>query len=280
MLVSALRRLRNRRGQFSLGGVKGGCCCATNQICLRDCGIAGVAGATIQLFTGATLVESHATDGSGCATFSSTGTFTVKSVVSGSTHSFGNRTLSGGTIFLTLGSEVPTICCSTFKVPTSLTLTDALGTLPCTYYGVDVASFYHWSACRVLSLAGSSKVDLSLGTCHVLPSGTNPVMVCYDMLCDPGGGSPFFFMLRTWGVLTLGASHVYYSQDTGSGVTCQPAGTICDSSTPSICGNVNDRSSDSEDPTSTSPFAISFTMTPEGGNLLADPVGGNVSVSA
>ena len=176
-------------------------------------------------------------------------------------------------------TPTPTTTCGPYSPPLTLHLTDAVGTITLGYAGV-AGTLLHWTACRVISLAGSCTLNNFI-TCSTHAEATNPVMICYDMYCDPSS-PPHFIMSRswTWVISSFTGNHAYYSADTGSGVTCASPGSNCLNGPPASCPNPNsETSSDNEDPTSTSPFAITFFMV-DNSLTIPDPIGGNVTVSA
>lgn len=267
--------------QWDVSGCDCSCSAPSTKICVKACGGVAVVGATVQLWSGATLVDSCTTDATGCCTFTDAGTFDVKVIASGDTTDFGNKTLSGTTINLSLAGGTSTICCSTYSVPKNLTLTDALGTLALTYAAG--SSPPTWLGCRSVNV---SSCTASGSPCVINAPAVQPIAVCYTMRCN-AGSSPHFTMERTWGWVVFGGVNHYYSS---SGTPCAdadlPAFAVCDPGAPALCsGGVDDSSDDGvvgtgENPTSTSPFAIAFTLSYDPGNSgLADPVGGNVTVS-
>jgi len=96
-------------------------------------------------------------------------------------------------------------------------------------------------------------------------------MICF------AGQAPTFQVQRAWswvyeqGTLTP----IWYQDPSGFA-----PGVPCVTAPPPSCGSpLTDTASDSEDPTSTSPFAIAFMPAPAGSNATPDPIGGSVAIS-
>jgi hypothetical protein len=230
-----------------------------------------VVGATVQLYSGATLIDSQTTGAGGCATFTQTGAYTVKVIVSGTQEFSGSKTLNGTTITINLGSSPASIvCCGGYAIPYNLSLTDTIATIALAY--VASSSPPLWTGCNPVSIR-SSTVTFPGGACTIGTPAVQDINVCYAMTCN-SGSSPTFAMTRTWTWVTdVRNPPIYYSQANigGCSVGC---------GVPGVCSGSNDSASGSANPTSASPFAISFAMTDNGANTTADPVGGGVGVSA
>lgn len=274
-------------GVFQLGGICN--CCGGTTICVTVCSAPAIplAGATIQIWTtggGSTLVAACTTNSGGCCSFSQTGSYIVKVVYGGVTHSEGTKTLSGGTITIALGGTLnpQIICCGGYAIPASLTLTDAVATTAFTYQAGVSGTFPTWIGCTspsVLSVA----VTTPGGVCVAAAPATQPIAVCYQMQCM-SGSSPVFTLQRAWGwVFEQGTlTPIYYSANNISD-PCTFSGmpSFCAPAPPASCGSPHvDTSTGTANPTTSTPFTISFSPTPALGNFTSDPVGGTVAVSA
>ena len=187
------------------------------------------------------------------------------SVVSSATKSLAcNRTTIGLT-------KAPVVCCRGYAIPDSLTLTDAAGSLGFVYLsGSSPPSWYGGHAvtqtsCPVTTPAGCAwsghhRADLcraAINTCHAGSNPTFGLQCAWSRVYESGTLTPIWY------------------QDPGG----FPAG-ICTTAPPASCGSpLTNTASDAENPTLTSPFMISFSPSPAGGNATGDPVGGSVSIS-
>ncbi len=257
------------------------CCCGGTTICVTVCyPYIPVYGALVQVYTssGGSLVASCTTGSGGCCTVPVTGSYYLTITISGTVVYSATRTLAG-TITINVNSATAQIvCCGNYAIPYNLTLTDALGSLSFIYY----PSYFYpiWYGGRAVNLL-SSTVTTPNNVCVVASPTTGPVRVCYQMTCV-SGSSPVFAMQRSWSWVTeVGGTNIWYQDP--SGIT---PGQPCSPAPPAPCGNPHtDTASGSANPTTTSPFAISFTMADSvPGNYTGDPVvsggGDTVSVSA
>jgi hypothetical protein len=268
MMISAARRRRRGFGRFWP------CCCGCTTICVTVCGGIPVAGALVQIFTGATLVDSCTTGTTGCCQLCETGTYTLKVTIGGTLVHNATVTLAGGTITIAAGGSPPVVCCGAYAIPETLTLTDAEGSLT---FGYDSGSFIPtWYGGHAVTRS-SWTVTTPLGVCVSAGPTSGPVRVCYQMTCN-AGSTPTFELVRSWSwVFEQGTITPAWYQDPSGFL---PPGNPCATDPPVSCGIPHtDTSVDDEDPTTTSPFAISFTPVPSGGNFTADPIGGSVAIS-
>jgi hypothetical protein len=145
MHVRTLRRLRNRRGQFSLGGLK--CCCGCSVSFTVYCGSAVVNGATVTIKSGSTVISSGTTNSSGQVTLTipAGGTYTV--LTTGST--CGSPGVSVSLTLACNGNYVIQCCCggcpglvlpSTFHV--TEVVTSNLTLISSTLFSGLAATFY------------------------------------------------------------------------------------------------------------------------------------------
>ena len=256
-------------GIFSLGGIRAPCCCGGDvTFCVTSCSFATpLVGAVISAGG-----LSCTTGVGGCCTIAglSSGTYTVTVTVNGAVIDSHSRTVTaGGTTFISIPLPSNIICC-TCPIPETLTLTDVIGTLTMGYFG-SVGTQQFWYGCRLVS-ATSVLITAPGGVCTVAAPATNPVMICYLMICDPTA-SPAVTMERYWMFTGIGPFFIGASVD-----PCTSPGTTCGPLLPGACVTFDD-SFGSANATTCSPFLISFTMAPAGSNHTTDPVGGNVSVS-
>lgn len=249
------------------------CCCKGTTICVKICTTVAVVGATVAIYTGSTLVASCVTGSNGCCTIDATGTYTLTVTVSGTVVYSASRTLNGTQINISLPAGSTTVCCGGYAIPTSLTLTDAIGSLsfvydssssPPTWYGGHAVTE---TSCTITQGGG--------GTCVTNVATSGPVRVCYIMTCN-AGSSPVFSLSRTWSYVLAPTTLTPTWYQDPSGFT---PGVPCATGSPGGCGGGDDLSSDSENPTTTSPFAISFNPVAAGSNQTTDPIGGSVAIS-
>lgn len=288
MFHPRLHRLASRRGQFSLGGL-GNCasagtwpCCASDKICVTACGGKPLDGATINLRTGSTtgpIVATGTTDSTGCWSPAPSGTYYVEVVYGGYSLYNASRTVSGTLSIAVSGSSI--ICCAGYVIPASLTLTDVVGSIVFNYSSGASGTYPTWLGCvSVDRLSVTVTAPCTPGTPTV-----QPMAVCYQMLCV--GGSPPFRLQRSWGYIPgagSGGSDIWYSQaNLGAPCSTALASTGCSPDPPVPCGSpLDDTALDYATPSSSSPFAISFTMADQPSNTTADPIGSGdtVAVSA
>lgn len=259
----------------STGRLIGGpCCCGCVSVCAVMCAGMPVVGATVQALSGGTVVASCVTGTTGCCELCIVGTYEVKVTVSGTVVYDYTRTLTaGGHIVIALPAGASVVCCGSYAVPTSFTLTDAAGSLAFDYYsGSYYPTWYGGHAVSKTSCTVTTPNDI----CVVADPSTGPVRVCYQMICY-GGSSPAFTLQRSWSWVYMPSTFtpIWY-QDPSGFITGQP----CATGPPAMCGSPHtDIATDSQNPTSTGPFAISFNPVAAGSNYTADPVGGSVAIS-
>jgi hypothetical protein len=260
-----------------VGERKGG---TGTSICVTSCSPAvPLYGAVIQLWTTgtpSTLVTScTTTTSSACCRFTQTGSYVVKVLVNGSVVNTSTRTLNGGTIVIALGaSQANVVCCGGYAIPYNLTLTDAIGSLSFVYYpNYFYPIWYGGHPATGLSCS----VTTPNNVCVAAAPSQGPVKVCYQMICN-SGSTPAFTLQRSWSwVYQQGTLVPIWYQDTSGFVPGQP----CTTAPPASCGSPHtDTASDSQAPSSTSPFVIDFNPAAAAGNYTGDPVGGGVVVSA
>ena len=104
--------------------------------------------------------------------------------------------------------------------------------------------------------------------------GAGASLLSDDLLRGP---DPTFAIQRSWSwVYQPGTLTPIWYQDPSGFVAGQP----CTTGPPAMCGSPHtDVSTDAKNPTTTSPFAISFNPTPAVSNYTSDPVGGTVAIS-
>jgi hypothetical protein len=253
-------------------GTGGGCCSCT--ICVVQCSNLPVVGALIKVLDGGGNLVAQCTTGSnGCCTVPVSGTYTVQVWISGTLDYSATRNLPAGGGLTVSISGANTVCCGGYAIPTSLTLTDAAGSLAFDFYP---NSYYPiWYGGHAVTRL-SATVQTPNGICFTDPASYGPVKVCYQMICY-AGQNPTFAIQRAWSwVYQQGTSTPIWYQDPSGFAQGQP----CATAPPASCGSpLTDTASDSENPSSTSPFAISFNPVPAGSNATPDPIGGTVSIS-
>ncbi len=163
------------------------CTCGT-KICLGACS-AAFQGATLQLYSGGVPVDSCTTDASGCCTFADSGTYDIRSVISGAVQDFGNSTLNGTPINLSLSSGQTVVCCAGCAIPTNLTLTSGVGTIPFTFN----PSLAIWQGCLQVPASGNAVSGYSTPgfVCFNCYTAATTYPVYYWGKCDPGGTAKF-----------------------------------------------------------------------------------------
>lgn len=246
-------------------------CSSTTKICVTVCSGLSAYGYTIELYSGSSEVDSCVTDSTGCCTFTETGTYTVKvynpegTLISTSTH-----TLSGTTITIA-ATDPAVVCCGGYVIPVTMSLTDATGTVPLVYSSTVGGSSF-WYAC-VQPIRTCYNYS---GVACALVSSSQAMTVCYLFACQPSS-SPKFGLTRTWAwnYWPIAPTAVWMN---GSWATCSP-GSPCIVAGGSPCSNNTDSSASRATPSSSAPFAISFTPVPAGGNATSDPIGGTVAIS-
>lgn len=252
---------------------------ASTTICVTTCTSPPVPvyGASVQLYSGSTLVDSCTTGSSGCCTFAESGTYTVQVTISGTVEYSGSRTLSGGTITINV-TDPDVVCCGGLAVPTTLTLTDALGSMTFSYWPGG-GSPAKWTAGRLVTVSSCPFLFPEPGICVPGTVSDGPTMVCYTMTCPTSGS--VFTMQRSWAWIyeSDGVTPAYYQQPAGTtapdpGTGCGPQGPGGDCPTGSVPVSTG------TDTPASSPFAASFAMATVGSPPVPDPVGGAVVVSA
>jgi hypothetical protein len=268
--------------RFSIGC---GCCGSCNiTICVSVCG-APVVGATVQVKTGSTVLETETTDGSGCAVFTTitTGTYTVVVTWADGTQTFPSQfLLCGATDSITLSGAGSTFeCCGPCPISLSnLQLTDVNGTITLTA-SFPGGSFAGWYGCYTIPISGVEMVSSGHGLC-TFASGTINLPICYFVQC---ASSSTLTVTRSWtGVCTgtlsgscscPGGSLEYIVSTSG----CTPCPDLSTSSYP--CSAINNPFVDSVSNTSawSGCPALTWSGTLTGSTCLSDPVGGTVALS-
>lgn len=165
--------------------------------------------------------------------------------------------------------------CAGYKIPQTLTLTDADGDVTLVY---DPNAFFPtWYGGRVVQKT-SCPVTTPNNVCVVGPPSNGPVKVCYQVVCL-GGQDPHFQVQRSWswvyqqGTLTP----IYFQADAGNIPT---PGLPCITAPPAICGSpLTDTAGGSGNPTSADPFTLTVNLAANmPPNQTADPVGGGVTI--
>ena len=197
MLVTALRRLRRRRGQFALGGL-GPCaspgatpCCGCAVTFKVICNGLNVNGAAVAVKSGSTTVAGGTTNSSGIVNLSipSAGSYTV--------------TASGGTCTVTYSALLSLSCGNTYTLPCcslctncawgalfpTIHITDSFTTVACPWQAT------HWQGCYSMSL-GSNATD-PCGCLNSAASAAGCVQVLYNVACTGGN---VFQIQRFWEV--------------------------------------------------------------------------------
>ena len=259
--------------------LRAGCCdCGGTTICVTTCGALPAYGVTIQLLSGGSVVASCVTSSSGCCFFAQSGTFTVQVLVGGTLEYSGTQTLSGGTITIPLGSNGGFVCCGTYAIPRTLTLTGPGGSTSFVYDAADSGRFGAplWTGGYSVQ-AMSATVTTPGGSCVVAAPSNGPVRICYQMFCH-SAQNPAFAIQRSWSwVYQPGSLTPIYFQDP-TGFT---PGQLCATAPPAICGNpLTDTASFAANPTTTSPFVLTGTPVDAGSNATVDPDAGSVTISA
>ena len=249
----------------------------TTKICLTVCSGIPVYSATIQLWSTASnssLLASCTTTTSGCCSFTQSGSYIVKVYVGGTLEYSATRTLNGAAITIALSAGANVVCCGGYAIPTTLTLTDAAGSLSFVYY----PNYFYpiWYGGHSVSRPSCS-ITTPNNVCVAAAPSQGPVKVCYQMICY-AGTQPIFSIQRSWSwVYQQGTLTPIWYQDPSGFTTGQP----CTTAPPASCGSPHtDTASFGANPCTTSPFALSGTPAPAAGNYTSDPVGGSVAISS
>jgi len=261
-----------------LGMPGGGMCdcgpCSTS-ICVEACTGSYVDGATVQIKSGATVIGTGTTSGvPPCCTITipSAGSYTV--VISGTnltTHTSTQTLACNSTVTINVNPSSLALCCGDCIMNNTIYLTDVNGTIALTYDGIVT-----WRGCYTVSVASTvPNVHIVGGNCVCETATTSDVVVFYSVICNTGpGGSPTsltvtrdspFFECSIGVYNYFGAVYAPISASCGPALGCGSAGLITSST---LTQNVS----------SCTPFAWSGTLV-FGGALLADLVGGTVSLS-
>lgn len=250
------------------------CCTTSTKVCVTACGSLPVVGASITLRASSTgpVLYSCTTPSTGCCTFATSGSYYLTVRVSGSVVYAATRTLpANGTTTIGLGSS-GFVCCGGYAIPQVMTLTDLAGSLSLCYDSTDgllVPTWYGGHAVTRLS----STVTTPNNICTVAAPTNGPVRVCYQLTCN-AGSSPVFQLTRSWSYVFAPAA-TWFQDPTGF-TACR----YCITAPPPQCGNpLTDTASGSANPSSPSPFAISFVMADAGGNATSDPIGSGDTVA-
>lgn len=258
--------------------LQAGCCGCATRICVASCAGTPVLGATVQLANSGTVVASCTTDATGCCSFTQSGSYVVRVLVSGTQEYSGSRTLNGTPITIGLPSGAGLVCCGAYAIPTQLMGTDAVGSFPMVY---DPNYFFPiWTGGHPIT-ANSATVTTPNNTCVVADPTQGPVRICYQMICHAGDDPPPsvpFAIQRSWSWLYLPGTltAIYYQDPSGFA-----PGQLCITAPPAICGNpLTDTASFGAGPTTTSPFVVTGTPVAAPSNATPDPVGGSLVISA
>jgi hypothetical protein len=258
-----------------------GCGCCTTTLCVTACGNVPLVGASVTIQSGGStgpVVFSGTTGSGGCVPvpISGPGYYTTISA-SGSSWQGSPTYPAGGTLTIEVGSSVA-ICCGGYAIPTGLTLTDAAGSLALDYCSGCSGTYPTWTGGHAVQQV-SCTISTPNNICIANAPSMGPVRVCYQMTCV-AGQSPTFSLQRSWSWVyqQSGQTPIWFQDPTGFS-----PGQYCITEPPTICGNpLTDTVSGSADPSSDSPFAISFDPTSYSPDptATADPVGGSVAISA
>ncbi len=266
---------------LSLGGIGAPCCCrgpCVTNICVGGCGNSILAGLTIEIKIGSTVVASGTTITSACLglIIPSAGTYDV--VVTGPgfpTNTSSHLLTCGGTINIGLGSPPSgMVCCGLCPTPQTLTLTDSLSSCTLTYD----ATAFKWLGSYTFSAPTITLVN-SLGfncACTFNASGTS--RVCYQFDC---GTLTMFWLITdaTAGAFNCsppgGFTLLDIANDMAGNCSAGLGGSIC----PSYLGVANavQQSSPITAPTACIPFTWS-TSSLGGGTI--NPTSGSVTITA
>ncbi len=205
----------------------------TTKICLTVCSGIPVYGATIQLWSTASnssLLASCTTTTSGCCSFTQSGSYIVKVYVGGTLEYSATRTLNGAAITIALSAGANVVCCGGYAIPTTLTLTDAAGSLSFVYY----PNYFYpiwYGGHSVSRLPARSRRRTTSAWPRRRARG--PVKVCYQMICY-AGTQPTFSIQRSWSwVYQQGTLTPIWYQDPSGFTTGQP----CTTAPPASCGS-------------------------------------------
>jgi hypothetical protein len=252
----------------------GACCGCGDSICVTACGNIPVVGATVELQASSSgpVLFTGTTGPNGCVAVPYAGSYYLTVTYGGSVVYQAQTTLSSGATNLNVSQEI--VCCGGYAIPWDLTLTDAEGSISLVYDSTDGLSVPTWFAGHAATRL-SSTVSTPNNICTADPPTEGPVRICYQMTCN-GGSSPAFNLTRSWSFLPSSNGPVWYQDPTGFS-----PGQYCTTAPPPLCGNpLTDTASDTENPTTGSPFAISFSPVDASGNSTSDPIGGTVAISA
>lgn len=236
------------------GGKGSGCCGCTVAFVVHLClNLLSGALVTIKNTGGGSTITSGTTSGVGVVslTIPSTGTYTVQISKTGITTVSQDLLLTcGDTINIDIGPHVD-----------PLPLTDASGTISLPRIGVSPPT---WSGGYFVSNADSAVVTVGPPCFTAGPAGTGDIGICYTVTCNSDGT---ISVTRAWTIVGDLSFVRHYSRK-GAGQTDPCTGIGC----------LGQDSQKTSVPSSLSPFAWSDSLTPSVGNLLADPVGGTVTL--
>lgn len=249
---------------------------ASDTICVTACSGLPVGGAsvTIQATSTGPILFSGTTDSGGCVALTgiAPGSYYVTITTNGSVVYAYQRTIASGTNTIALGSS-GFVCCGGYAIPQVLTLTDADGSLNFEYDSVDGLTTPTWYGGHAVTRM-SSTITTPNNICTVTSPTDGPVRVCYMMTCN-AGSSPVFQLTRSWSFVDGSTGAVWYQDTTGF-----TPGRYCITAPPPECGNPNtDTATGASNPSSTSPFAISFAMSDATTNATSDPIGSGDTVA-
>lgn len=233
-----------------------------------------VYGAVVTILSGSNIVAQCTTGTGGCCQVNICGTYTVQVTVGGTVVYSATRTLVNGQQLLIPIGVANTVCCGSYAIPRTLTLTDAGGTLQFLFY----PNYYYpiWYGGHAVTRESCS-VQTPGGICISNPPSQGPVKVCYQMICY-AGQNPTFSIQRAWSwVYQQGTLTPIWYQDSSP----IPPNSPCVTAPPAICGSpLTDTASFGANPSSMSPFVLSGTPVATSSNATADPIGGSITISA
>lgn len=253
------------------------CCKSRIKVCVSVCGGLPVVGAIVTVYASDGSVLGFCLTGTtGCCTIKNvSGRHRITVTISGVVVYSAIRQLTG-TIVIALGAGAQIVCCGKYAIPMVLTLTDSAGSLSFLYY--PNSFFPTWYGGHAVQRESCS-VTTPNNICVAAPASEGPVRICYQMICY-ASQDPTFALQRSWSwVYAPGTLDPVWYQDPSGFVAGQP----CTTGPPAMCGSPHtDVALDSQNPTETSPFMITFNPEPPvpNSNYTEDPVGRPVLISA
>lgn len=258
------------------------CCCrgtCNPTFCVTVCASPAIAlyGALVQVYGGATLLGSCTTNSSGCCRITglAAGTYTVKVTFNGTVIHSSTAPVVCGTNNIPIPTPSNMVCCGASYVPDTLTATSSAGTFTMGYYGAGPGGYPTWYGCIYGTSVACTVTNPT--SCLTGAPTSQPVKVCYELQCV-WPTSPRFAMTRYWGwVYEYGTFTAFNYAD---GLSCPTPGTSCGAGPPVACGTPHIASATgSANPTTSTPFAITFAMTDNPANPVPDPDSGSITLT-